>query len=75
MSRRNGDRARFQKERKRRMLRRQRIQEYSAKIRAASEKVDSSAYWRCEACGQMWNVGRLKASHRPQFGGRWNNGY
>jgi len=47
----------------------------SAKIRAASVKADSSAYWRCEACGQMWNVGRLKASHRPQFGGRWNNGY
>ncbi len=47
----------------------------SAKIRAASEKVDSSAYWRCEACGQMWNVGRLKAPHRQQFGGRWNNGY
>jgi hypothetical protein len=28
MSRRNGDRARFQKERKRKMLRRQRVQEF-----------------------------------------------
>ncbi len=33
MSRRNGDRARFQKERKRRMLRRQRIQELIKSIR------------------------------------------
>jgi hypothetical protein len=30
MSRRNGDRARFQKERKRKMLRRQRVQEFIA---------------------------------------------
>jgi hypothetical protein len=33
MSRRNGDRARFQKERKRKMLRRQRIQTLVAAIR------------------------------------------
>jgi hypothetical protein len=32
MSRRNGDRARFQKDRKRKMLRRQRIQELSKAI-------------------------------------------
>ena len=35
MSRRNGDRARFQKDRKRKMLRRQRIQ---ALLKAAAEK-------------------------------------
>jgi transposase-like protein len=27
----------------------------------ASKKVDASAYWRCEACGEMWNVARLGA--------------
>jgi hypothetical protein len=35
MSRRNGDRARFQKDRKRKMLRRQRIQELSKAIALA----------------------------------------
>ena len=35
MSRRNGDRARFQKDRKRKMLRRQRIQELSRAIERA----------------------------------------
>jgi hypothetical protein len=35
MSRRNGDRARFQKDRKRKMLRRQRIQELSKAIASA----------------------------------------
>jgi hypothetical protein len=49
MSRRNGDRARFQKERKRKMLRRQRVQEFikagnadSAKS-ADAPKVDAKA--------------------------------
>ena len=47
MSRRNGDRARFQKERKRKMLRRQRIQELIKSIRpqalAAVEPTDVKA--------------------------------
>src|SRR6185503_13740152 len=32
----------------------------SAKISTPSEKVDASTYWRCDACGQMWNVARLR---------------
>jgi len=36
----------------------------------ASEKVDSSTYWRCETCGQMWNVGRLQSSSRHGYEGR-----
>jgi hypothetical protein len=36
MSRRNGDRARFQKDRKRKMLRRQRIQELVKRLRPAT---------------------------------------
>jgi len=38
MSRRNGDRARFQKERKRKMLRRQRVQEFIKSGRPESAK-------------------------------------
>jgi hypothetical protein len=38
MSRRNGDRARFQKERKRKMLRRQRVQEFIKSGRPAAAK-------------------------------------
>ncbi len=40
MSRRNGDRARFQKERKRKMLRRQRVQEF---IKAGAAGTDKTA--------------------------------
>ena len=38
----------------------------------ASKKPDESAYWRCEACGEMWNVGRL-GSRRNRYndGPRW----
>jgi hypothetical protein len=39
MSRRNGDRARFQKERKRKMLRRQRVQEFIKAGRPEAAKV------------------------------------
>jgi hypothetical protein len=47
----------------------------STKITTPSEKVDANTYWRCDACGQMWNVGRQRTTNRNQSGGRWNNGY
>jgi hypothetical protein len=28
-----------------------------------------SSYWRCGACGEIWNVERLKEATRQ--GGRW----
>lgn len=34
----------------------------SMTITTGSEKVDASTYWRCQTCGQMWNVERLRAS-------------
>jgi hypothetical protein len=34
----------------------------SARIATTTEKVDASSYWRCVACGEMWNLGRLRAS-------------
>ena len=43
MSRRNGDRARFQKERKRKMLRRQRVQEFIAAGTDAAPAASTSA--------------------------------
>jgi transposase-like protein len=47
----------------------------SLKISTASEKVDASTYWRCEACGEMWNVGRLRpASNRYHDNSRWQRG-
>jgi formate dehydrogenase maturation protein FdhE len=44
----------------------------SAKISVPRTKVTASTYWRCEACDQMWNVSRQKASAARSFGGRWN---
>jgi transposase-like protein len=41
----------------------------SSKIMTTSVKADASA-WRCEACGQVWNVARLRPSHR-RGQGRW----
>jgi hypothetical protein len=30
----------------------------SADLVMASKTVDASTYWRCRACGEIWNVGR-----------------
>lgn len=43
----------------------------SPKIGTASERVDASTYWRCEACGDMWNIARLRHSSRYNGGPRW----
>jgi RNA polymerase-binding transcription factor DksA len=40
-------------------------------VTAASEKVDASTYWRCEACGEMWNLARLQAATRNSYTPRW----
>ena len=37
----------------------------------SSHGADSSSYWRCQACGQVWNVGRLRPAH-SQGHGRWS---
>jgi len=47
----------------------------STKIAAPRKKVDSSTYWRCESCNQMWNAGRQKSADTgPYRGGGWNGG-
>ncbi len=39
----------------------------SAKILTAGKQVDASSYWRCQTCGQMWNMGRLRAFTRNGY--------
>jgi len=34
----------------------------AATIKAASQKVDASTYWRCVACGEMWNLNRMQTA-------------
>ena len=43
----------------------------SPQIKEASEKVDASTYWRCEACGEMWNLARLQSANRTRYDPRW----
>jgi transposase-like protein len=42
----------------------------SAKVGTVDKKAGSSAYWRCEACGEVWNVARLRAPSRYSYEGR-----
>jgi len=35
-----------------------------------TEKGGASAYWRCEACGELWHPGRHADSLRP-----WSRAY
>lgn len=41
-------------------------------IVTASKVIDASTYWRCGACGEVWNVARQRAGARMspyrQFG-------
>jgi hypothetical protein len=39
---------------------------HSVKVTTPTAKIDASTYWRCETCGEMWNVERL---HLPNRGG------
>jgi transposase-like protein len=44
----------------------------SPRILTASEKIDASSYWRCEACGDVWNLARVQAAAgRNTYGARW----
>ena len=65
MSRRNGDRARFQKERKRKMLRRQRVQEFitaEAGTGAGCHDVDAGRAQGWSAQGRCGGQGRFRES-------------
>jgi transposase-like protein len=39
-------------------------------IKTTSEKADTTSYWRCEKCGEVWNAGRLPTGSRQPYGRR-----
>jgi transposase-like protein len=45
----------------------------SPKIMTVSDKVDSATYWRCEGCGDVWNVARLRPTNRRGYEVRRND--
>lgn len=36
----------------------------SPNVKTTSKTVTVSTYWRCTACGQIWNAGRLQRGSR-----------
>ena len=44
----------------------------SVDITTTSKEVNVSTYWRCTACGQIWNAGRLQHS-RPLHSDAWKS--
>lgn len=36
----------------------------SQDLKTTSKVVNVETYWRCAACGEVWNVGRLRAASR-----------
>jgi ribosomal protein L37AE/L43A len=36
----------------------------SPDVKTTSKEVNVSTYWRCTACGQIWNGGRLQRGSR-----------
>jgi transposase-like protein len=41
----------------------------SRSISTTARNPDEHAYWRCDGCGEVWNVARRQA--RPSGGHRW----
>lgn len=39
----------------------------SRAIVTTSKRIDASAYWRCESCGEVWNVARQRAGTRYRY--------
>jgi hypothetical protein len=33
-------------------------------VMTTSKTITASTYWRCEACGEIWNAGRRKPTYR-----------
>jgi len=36
----------------------------SPKVTTTTKVVTADTYWRCEACGEIWNAGRRRAASR-----------
>jgi ribosomal protein L37AE/L43A len=39
----------------------------NVKTKTAAGKVDPDSYWRCEACGEMWNAARLPVPNPNRY--------
>ena len=39
----------------------------SRDVKTTSKEVNASTYWRCTACGQIWNASRLQQGQRTPF--------
>ena len=37
-------------------------------VTTTSKEVNVSTYWRCTACGQIWNSNRLQFGRRTSYG-------
>jgi transposase-like protein len=42
----------------------------SAEVTTAGKHTDASSYWRCEKCGEVWNVGRRQEPARFTYSRR-----
>ena len=40
----------------------------SLSVTTTSKAINLSTYWRCTACGQIWNPGRLQDGGRTPYG-------
>jgi len=40
-------------------------------ISTTSKKPDTASYWRCGACGEIWNAGRLQQGDRYSGRAGW----
>jgi transposase-like protein len=40
----------------------------SVGVTTTSKAVNVSTYWRCTACGEIWNVDRLQHGRRTLYG-------
>jgi transposase-like protein len=40
----------------------------SLNVKTTSKEVNASTYWRCAACDQIWNAGRLQHGRRTPPG-------
>jgi transposase-like protein len=43
----------------------------SADVRTTSKVITAASYWRCEACGEVWNAGRRRDGGRGNDVRRW----
>lgn len=39
----------------------------SRSITTTARKPDENSYWRCDACGEVWNAGRRKAVSSERY--------